>query len=391
MNTSLLPPNLQRSTSRDKPTLSPYKPIGTGYVPIGATAKVPSTPVNVGDPGFQAFHAGLVAQSGGEQSMGGSTLARKMTFQGGPFKGMTQAQAMEHATGLWSGMSAGDRAQYLPKASTPTVGAGAPGLRPMPTMQSAPAPVPSANTSLLTAGLQAQRGLSPLTVNDSASAGPLAPGQGRQITVNGQYGSGSSTFKPVTPAPAPVAAPVASAPAAAPLTGEQGPPVTLAPLPALKADNARQMAALPADQQAKVMASMGAPAPTLKPTPPVAAAAAPKQVAAVKPAAVPAEPMSVDTTAIDKQIADTRPALVRGIQAVGVPIAAGVAALGKAIPRAIQTQAETNYNAVAGVAKGIGAAAKWAFVGDPDKAKKLREKKNRMKLQPQPEMAGVSR
>jgi hypothetical protein len=88
---------------------------------------------NMADPGFMAFHANMLASSG---EMKGKDPER-MRFTTGPFKGLTQAEAINTARAQWSKMPPAQRQQF---GATPA----APAANPTPTLPLSPTPPPPA-------------------------------------------------------------------------------------------------------------------------------------------------------------------------------------------------------------------------------------------------------
>lgn len=244
-----------------KPSMSGYTGSMKGYTPTGSSSASPAPAFNASDPSFMAFHGSNIAQSGGERSMGGSTLPRKMKFQGGPFKGMTQAEAMQSSITQWQALSPAERAKFGTPSSnspaTPSQGAAPMAPTPAPSFtppSSLPTPTTPADAaqnfqSIIKEFSPSTADQKPATLSNvvnnvtrsfNTPTAPTPPSNGAvfrspsltilpsgasiSTTQDGSkklqsgYGTGSATFRPVTPtAPTPAPAPTAAtAPAPTP-------------------------------------------------------------------------------------------------------------------------------------------------------------------------------
>jgi hypothetical protein len=147
---------------------------------------------NMADPGFMAFHANMLASSG---EMKGKDPER-MRFATGPFKGLTQAEAINTARSQWSKMPPAQRQQF---GATPT----APAAPAAPTPQAAHAPTkppsPTVNPSPMGPPVSAMgfKPRPPAIIKDEGGVVDLAASKEAGTIVN-------VPKTPATPAPDPL-------------------------------------------------------------------------------------------------------------------------------------------------------------------------------------------
>lgn len=364
-----------------------------------------------------AFYASQVAASGGEQSMGGSTLPRKMKFQGGPLGKMTQSAAMQASMAAWQAMTPEARARFTAsRPMVPGVATAAPAAAPMQTTPAPalgrfatpsnmlstlgvtppPAPVMAPNKPMIPSTSAAPP---PQVINGAVSRSPtetqfqtgtvMTNAQTGSKTLQSQYGTGSATFnqpkrtgptvfdggKPVDMAASRQAGTIVTTPTAPnkPMLPVTKPAPSMAMTPPKSSATVQSPVATPAAKP--VVAA----APPNKPAPPTFVTMSPDQRQAYLQqqinAPAPTGPSVLQRAKANQTYPDVNAIRqARADQEAAKPLiskAAGAVASAASLAGQGISQLSQVGTGMVGTAVGIGKdLAKATFVGDPDKAKK---------------------